>query len=101
MTKLHLLLLAVLMGSCLYLVKVSYESRRVFAALDSARNQQHQLDIDYKRLDSERQAQATHLRVDKVARERLKMATAVPGATHFVDDAASAVVSGATTGTSK
>ena len=101
MTKLHLLLLAVLMGSCLYLVKVSYESRRVFAALDSARNQQHQLDIDYKRLDSERQVQATHLRVDKVARERLKMATAVPGATHFVDDAASAVVSGATTGTSK
>ena len=96
MTKLHLLLLAVLMGSCLYLVKVSYESRRVFAALDSARNQQHQLDIDYTRLVSERQAQATHLRVDKVARERLKMATAVPGATHFVDDAASVATTGAT-----
>ena len=90
MTKLHLILLVVLLGSCLYLVQVSYESRRVFAALDSARNQQAQLDVEYKRLDTERQAQATHLRVDKVAREKLKMATAVPGATHFVDEVASA-----------
>ena len=89
MTKLHLIWLVVLLGSCLYLVQVSYESRRVFAALDSARNQQAQLDVEYKRLDTERQAQATHLRVDKVAREKLKMATAVPGATHFVDEAAS------------
>ena len=89
MTKLHLILLVVLLGSCLYLVQVSYESRRAFAALDSARNQQAQLDVEYKRLDTERQAQATHLRVDKVAREKLKMATAVPGATHFVDEAAS------------
>ncbi len=91
MTRLHLLLLVVLLGSCLYLVKVSYESRRLFAQLDSARNEQRQLDIEFKRLDTERQAQATHLRVDKVARERLKMATAVPGATHFVDEAASGV----------
>jgi cell division protein FtsL len=95
MSKLHLLLLVVLLGSCLYLVKVSYEARRVFAQLDSARNEQRQLDIEWKRLDTERQAQATNVRVDRVARERLKMSTAVPGATHFVDEAASASTAGA------
>lgn len=97
MNKLHLVLLVALLGSCLYLVKVSYESRRVFAQLDGARTEQQQLDIEFKRLNAERQAQATHLRVDKLARERLKMATAVPGATYFVDEAAS----GASTGGGK
>ena len=95
MNKLHLLLLIALLGSCLYLVRVSYESRRVFAQLDGARSEQQRLDIEFNRLDAERQAQATHLRVDRVARERLKMATAVPGATYFVDEAASGVATGA------
>lgn len=86
MTRLNLLLLAALLFSCLYLVKVSYESRRLFAQLDSARNEQRRLDVEYKRLDAERQAQATHLRVEKVARERLQMRTATPAVTHYLDD---------------
>ena len=62
MTRVNLLLLAVLLASCLYLVKNAYESRRLFHALDRARNEQAQLDTEFKRLDAERQAQATHLR---------------------------------------
>lgn len=90
MTRLNLLLLAALMLSCLYLVKISYESRRLFAQLDNARNEQRRLDVEFKRLDAERQAQATHLRVEKVARERLQMRTATPAVTHYVDDARAA-----------
>ena len=69
--------------------------RRLFAQLDAARNEQHQLDIDYKRLDAERQAQATHLRVEKMAREKLRMRTATPAVTHYVAEAASAAASAA------
>jgi cell division protein FtsL len=94
-TRVNLLLLAALLASCLYLVKTSYESRRLFHALDRARVEQSQLDTEFKRLDAERQAQATHLRVEKVARERLRMRTATPAVTQYVVDGASAPARGA------
>ena len=40
---------------------------------------------------AERQAQATHIRVEKTAREKLAMRTATPAVTQYVDDAASGV----------
>jgi cell division protein FtsL len=89
------LLLVLLIGSSLYLVKTSYESRRLFALLDRARSEQKALDTDHKRLDAERQAQATHLRVEKTAREKLQMRTATPAVTQYVNDAAPAASGGA------
>ncbi|HRH88845.1 MAG TPA: cell division protein FtsL [Rubrivivax sp.] len=86
MTRVNLLLLAALLASCLYLVKTSYDARRLFHALDRARGERSQLDTEFKRLDADRQAQATHLRVEKVAREKLRMRTATPAVTHYVVD---------------
>ena len=90
MKLLALLLLALLIGSSLYLVNTAYESRRLFALLDRARVEHKQLETEYKRLDAERQTQATHLRVEKTAREKLQMRTATPAVTQYVGDAASA-----------
>jgi len=87
-TRVNLLLLAALLASCLYLVKTAYDSRRLFHALDRARIEQSRLDTEFKRMDAERQAQATHLRVEKVAREKLRMRTATPGVTQYVGDEA-------------
>jgi cell division protein FtsL len=84
----NLLLLAALLASCLYLVKTAHESRRLFHALDRARTEQVQFDTEFKRLDAERQAQATHLRVEKMAREKLRMRTATPAVTQYVTDEA-------------
>ncbi len=81
-----------LLASSLYLVKTSYEARRLFSQLDRARGEQHQLETDFKRLDAERQAQATHLRVEKVARDKLRMNNATPAVTQYVQDS---VASGA------
>ncbi len=89
-----LVLLVLLIGSSLYLVKTSYESRRLFALLDRARSEQKSLDTDHKRLDAERQAQATHLRVEKTAREKLQMRTATPAVTQYVNDVAPAASGG-------
>lgn len=80
------LLLLALMGSALFLVNTSYESRRLFAAIESEKSQARQLETEFKRLDAERLAQGTNLRVEKVARERLQMRTAAPGVTHSVVD---------------
>ena len=86
MSRVNILLLAALLASALVLVKTSYESRRAFAALDRARAEQRQLDAEFKRLDAERQAQATNSRVERVARDRLKMRTATPAVTAYVQD---------------
>lgn len=84
--KLSIILALLLVASCLALVKSAYESRRVFAALDQAQREQRLLDAEFKRLDAERQAQATPRLVEKVAREKLRMSTATPGVTAYVDE---------------
>ena len=86
MSKLNLFLLAAVLGSSLLLVHTAYESRRLFAALDQASKEGLKLDAEYQRLDAERLAQATHLRVEKVAREKLRMRTATPAVTAYVPD---------------
>jgi cell division protein FtsL len=74
------------------LVRTAYDSRRLFTAIDRARVEQSRLDAEFKRLDAERQAQATHLRVEKVAREKLGMRTVTPAVTHVVVDAPAAAL---------
>ena len=81
-----MLLTLALIASSLYLVRTAYESRRLFAELDRAKTEAGKLDTEFKRLDADRQAQATHLRVEKVAREKLRMRTATPAVTHYVVD---------------
>jgi len=97
-TKFNLVLLMLLLASSLYLVKTSYEARRLFSQLDRARAEQRQLDTEFKRLDAERQAQATHLRVEKVARDKLQMRNATPAVTQYVTDIAASAASAAASG---
>lgn len=86
MSRVNLLLAAGLIGSSLLLVNSAYETRRLFSALERAKAEQRQLDSEYKRLDAERQVQSTHLRVERVARERLQMRTVTPAVTHWVNE---------------
>ena len=93
MTRLNVLLLIVLIFSAIYLVRVSHESRRLFADLDKARTEERTLDSDFERLKSDKQSQATPLRVEKTARDKLAMRSATPAVTQYVS-AASAAASG-------
>jgi len=86
MSRINLLLLAALLLSSLWLVRTSYEARSLFAEFDRAKGVQQRLDAEYRRLDAERQTQATHLRVERVAREKLGMRTATPAVTEHVSD---------------
>ena len=87
MVRLNFLLAIVLIVSGLYLVKISYESRRLFAEIESAHSGERQLESDRRRLEAERQAQATHLRVESTARNKLGMRAATPANTQYVVDA--------------
>ncbi len=84
MTRLNLVLLLAVLASSLYLVNVQYESRRLFSDLDKARSQAHQLEADNERLQVEKRAQATPLRVERLAKEQLQMRSTTPAITHYV-----------------
>ena len=84
MTRLNLLLLLAVLASALYLVNVQYESRRLFSAMDKALNEARLLETEKERMQVEKRAQATPLRVEKLARERLQMRSATPAITHYV-----------------
>ena len=92
MTRLNLVLLLALMASALYLVRTQYESRSLFIELDRATGLAHKLDVEFDRLQVERRAQATPLRVEKLAKEQLHMRTTTPAITQYVTytDAAAA-----------
>jgi cell division protein FtsL len=92
MNRVHALLLAVLVASSLVLVKSAYDARRLFAEIHKAESEAVRLEGEFKRLEAERQAQATSLRVERTAREKLAMRTVTPAVTlYVVDPAASAV----------
>lgn len=88
MTRLNLALLAAVVASGFALVRTAYESRRLFYEVHQAEVRAARLAGDSKRLQAEREAQATSLRVERTAREKLGMRTATPAVTVYVVDPA-------------
>jgi cell division protein FtsL len=84
MTRLSLALLLAVLASALYLVHTQYESRRLYVELEKAVAQSRKLESDNERLQVEKRAQATPLRVEKLARDRLQMRTPTPAITQYV-----------------
>lgn len=82
--RVNLLLAVVLLASCFWLVRSSYESRRLFVEHERAERAARELQIDYERLQLEKRVQATPLRVEKLARDKLKMVATTPAVTHYV-----------------
>ena len=92
MSRLNVFLLLALIVSSLLLVRESYEARRLFATLDKAQTQSLQIESEHERLVLEKRTQATPLRVEKLAREKLGMRSATPAVTQYVALGASAPV---------
>ena len=86
MTRLNLVLLVAVLASAIYLVHTQYESRRLFTELDRAIAEARRLETEHQRLQVEKRAQATPLRVETLARAKLQMRTATPAITQYVTD---------------
>jgi len=85
MSRLSVLLLLAVVVSALALVHSQYESRRLFMALEVENKEAARLDIEQDRLQVERRAQATPLRVEQIARQQLQMRMVNPGITQYVN----------------
>ncbi len=84
MTRLNLVLLIAVLASALYLVRTQYESRRLYVELEKAQAERRKLEVENERLQLEKRAQATPLRVEKIAKDKLQMRTATPAITQYV-----------------
>jgi cell division protein FtsL len=84
MTRLSVFLVLAVLASALVLVHSQYETRRLFMAMESANKEAKRLEVDHDRLQVERRAQATPLRVEQIARQQLQMRPASPGITQYV-----------------
>jgi len=84
MTRLNLVLLLAVLFSALYLVHTQYESRRLYVEIEKTITLSRQLEADKERLQVDKRAQATPLRVEQISRERLQMRTATPAITQYV-----------------
>ena len=96
MTRLNVVLLLAVVLSALYLVHTEYEARRLFMELERAHAEARKLEVDLDRLQVERRAQATPLRVEKIARSQLQMRVATPAITQYVTDDGTPIVSAIT-----
>ena len=85
MTRLNILLLIAVVASAMALVRTAQENRRLTHELFRAEGVRQQLAGEHRRLEAERQIEATSLRVDRTARERLGMHPITPALTLFAD----------------
>ena len=90
MTRLNIMLLLMVLASALLVVRTQYESRVLYTEWDRAVGESRRLVQEHERLQVEKRAQATPLRVEKLARAQLHMRTATPSITQYVSDPESA-----------
>ena len=84
MIRLNLVLLAALLLSAMVTVQVQYDSRRLYAEIERAHGEARKLEIEHERLQVEKRAQATPLRVERLAKDQLQMRPASPAITQYV-----------------
>ncbi len=78
MTRVNLLLLAILVGCALSLVASRHQARQLFVELERVQSRARAYEVEYGQLQLEQSTWSMPARVEKIAREQLHMQ--VPGA---------------------
>jgi cell division protein FtsL len=88
MTRINFLLLASVLATMMYIVKIQYESRQLFVAIEKATVEVRKLELEHASLQVDGRAQATPLIIEKLAKEKLQMRSATPAVTQYTSTAA-------------
>ena len=73
MTKVHLLLLAVVIACALGVVSSQYKARKLFAELQKEKDRAQQMEVEWGQLQLEQGTWAMSARVEKIAATKLQM----------------------------
>lgn len=101
MIRINFMLLAAVVATMLYIVKVQYESRQLFVAIEKATVEVRKLELTHTALQVESRAQATPLIIEKLAKEKLQMRSATPAVTQYISNAEASNTPVATTEAAK
>ena len=85
MVRLNLLLLAVLVACALSLVTSRHQARGLFVELERTQSLARGFEIEYGQLQLEQSTWAVPARVERIAREQLKMQLPGPGRVQVID----------------
>lgn len=79
MARVNLLLLLVALACALSVVSANHRARKLFTELEAAQKRMRDLDVEWGQLQLEQSTLAAHVRVEKVARDKLGMKPPAPG----------------------
>lgn len=85
MARLNVALLAVLVVCALSLVTSRHQARKLFVDLEREQAQTRAYDIEYGQLQIEQSTWAMPARIEKIARERLRMRLPGPASVEVID----------------
>ncbi|MDP1612047.1 MAG: cell division protein FtsL [Sulfuritalea sp.] len=88
MARLNFILVLILLACALSLVSANHRARKLFTELESVQKRMRDLDVEWGKLQLEQSTVAAHIRVEKVAREKLGMKQPAPGQIISVDGGA-------------
>lgn len=84
MTRLNLILLAILVVCALGVVTAQHQARQLYAELQHDQDAAKRMNIEYGQLQLEQSTWAMHARIEKIANERLHMKVPEPSRIHIV-----------------
>jgi cell division protein FtsL len=84
-TRLNLLLLALAVVCALSLVTSRHQARKLFVELEHEQGQARAYDVEYGQLQLEQSTWAAPGRIEKIAREQLRMQLPGPGRIQVID----------------
>jgi cell division protein FtsL len=88
LARINLVLLLLVTACALGLVTAQHQARKLFADMEQEQERAKQLDVEWGQLQLEQSTWAMHARVEKIARERLRMSVPDAKRTQMVMPAA-------------
>jgi len=79
MLRLNLLLLTVALGCALSVVDANHQARKLFVELDREQTRMRELEVEWGQLQLEQSTWAAHARIERIAREKLRLRPPQPG----------------------
>ena len=85
MARFNLVLILIALACALSAVSANHRARKLFTELEATQKRMRDLEVEWGQLQLEQSTLAAHVRVEKVAREKLGMKPPAPGQIISVD----------------
>jgi len=79
MARRNFILVLIVVACALAVVRANHEARKLFVAMEAEQKRMRDLDVEWGQLQLEQSTWAAHVRVEKLAREKLGMRPPVAG----------------------